>query len=349
MTVTKKQSKGHDREAKRSVYCDNCNEVRQTHTEIRSEVYNIRGKNIEIESEVRVCGVCNEAIYDEQLDSLNINNAFQVYREQNNIMSSEEIVELRRRYGLSQRGLATILGWGMATVGRYESGAIPSNSHHTMLLNLRNDIDFAHKLYNENKDKLKKLDLQRMHDRLEDEQKKSEERDTIALLSKKIKSDDDPVLHGYAEFDFNKLVGMVVYLTDKLDKVSKTKLMKLLFYSDFRNFRETGLSISGLTYRHLPYGPVPDHHYLILDALSEMEHVKLEPFADYEGEYLIPVGQPDLSSFDEDELEILDGVINDFKNMNATDISEYSHTEKAYTETEDKDYISYEFADSLRD
>lgn len=327
-------------------YCDNCEKMRETHLEIRNETYNVRGEYVEIESEVRVCQYCNEALYDEQLDSMNIEKAFNVYRKENNFMSMEEIVEVRKKYGLSQRGLATILGWGPATVSRYETGAIPSKSHHTMLINLKDDTDFARKIFNDNKDKLKKFDYQRMQSKLEDEEKNSEKQDTISLLSMKIDS-NDPILQGYTDFDFNKLVEMVVYLTSKLDKVSKTKLMKLLFYSDFRNFRETGLSISGMTYRHLPFGPVPDHHYLILDALSEMNHIKLEPFSDYEGEYLVPEHEPDFSFFDRDELEILNGVIDDFSNMNAAEISEYSHQEEAYTATKEKEYISYEYADSL--
>lgn len=328
-------------------YCEHCDDENHTHVEVREETLNVRGVSIQTNSEVRICKVCNQPVFDEYLDGLNIEKAFEIYREEHQLMSKEDIVEIRKKYGLSQRGLAILLGWGPATVARYETGAIPSNSHHMVLLNLRDNLDFVHKVFSENKDKLAKLDYQRMKLKLDDQNKLSSERDTIALLAKKMNEVEDLIYQGYADFDFNKLVEMVIYLTTQPGKVSKTKLMKLLFYSDFRNFSETGLSMSGMTYRHLPFGPVPDHHYLILDVLCELGHIRLEPFENFEGEYLVPEIESDISIFDEDEIIVLESVINDFRNMNAYQISEYSHREKAYTNTENKEYISYEYADSL--
>lgn len=39
------------------------------------------------------------------------------------------------------------------------------------------------------------------------------------------------------------------------------KLFKLLYYLDMLHFRETGRSVTGLTYKALPYGPVPTELY----------------------------------------------------------------------------------------
>lgn len=330
-------------------YCEYCNSKNDTRLELREESFNVRGVSIKINSEVRVCIVCNNPVFDEYLDGLNINKAFEVYRKEHQLMTKEEIVDIRKKYGLSQRGLATLLGWGPATVARYETGAIPSNSHHLVLMNLRDNIDFVNKVYSENKEKLAKLDYRRMKEKLNDQKALFNESDSVVLLAKKMNEVEDLVYQGYVNFNFNKMSEMVSYLTNKLDRVSKTKLMKLLFYSDFRNFKENGLSMSGMTYRHLPFGPVPDHHYLILNILSEMGHISLEPFENYEGEYVSSEQDLNTSEFDSDEVKILESVINDFKDMNASQISEYSHREKAYIETEDKEYISYEYADSLLD
>ena len=51
---------------------------------------------------------------------------------------------------------------------------------------------------------------------------------------------------------------MVLFFAHKSAGLLKTKLMKLLNYSDMIFYKENGLSISGLKYAHLPYGPVPD-------------------------------------------------------------------------------------------
>ena len=44
---------------------------------------------------------------------------------------------LRRRYGFSQRVFAAVLGIGVASVQRYEGGALPSESHAELLRQAR--------------------------------------------------------------------------------------------------------------------------------------------------------------------------------------------------------------------
>ena len=124
--------------------------------------------------------------------------------------------------------------------------------------------------------------------------------------------------------------------------------MKLLFYSDFKNYKEYGLSISGIVYQHLPYGPVPFHHWLMLDALTENKVIDLKPFDNYEGEYIEPLSDLDLSLFSPEELETLESVTDFFRDFSAVEISNYSHKEDAYINTEDRDFISYDFADTLK-
>lgn len=55
---------------------------------------------------------------------------------------------------------------------------------------------------------------------------------------------------------------MVLFFAHESSELLKTKLMKLLNYSDMIFYKENGISMSGLKYAHLPYGPVPEHFYL---------------------------------------------------------------------------------------
>lgn len=50
-----------------------------------------------------------------------------------NILTSNEIVDIRENYGLSQVDLAKLLGWGEATIARYESKAIQDEAYDNML------------------------------------------------------------------------------------------------------------------------------------------------------------------------------------------------------------------------
>ncbi len=60
-------------------------------------------------------------------------------------------------------------------------------------------------------------------------------------------------------------------------KITKTKLAKLLYLVDFSWFVETGRSMSGLSYRALPRGPVADQFFQMTDEMVESGQVAIEP------------------------------------------------------------------------
>ena len=49
-----------------------------------------------------------------------------------------------------------------------------------------------------------------------------------------------------------------------------------MFYADFNHYRKTGQSISGLQYRALNFGPVPDHYATIYDNTPELDKRLIE-------------------------------------------------------------------------
>ena len=63
----------------------------------------------------------------------NLLRARNAYRVKHGLLTSEEIVAIRKNYGLSQVELAKLLGWGEATISRYESKAIQDDAYDTML------------------------------------------------------------------------------------------------------------------------------------------------------------------------------------------------------------------------
>jgi putative zinc finger/helix-turn-helix YgiT family protein len=330
-------------------YCPNCRDEKIFKVKEIKEIYPVRGEEIEIEATVRYCEKCNELIFDEDLDTENINKAFEKYRLLNSYLSPVDIETIRNKYGLSQRGLAILLDWSPATIARYETGAIPSPSHHSILIMIRDNIEYVKELFERKYNQLGRLDKKRMEEKLHQIEDEIFERDIVNILIKKYQRFNDHINSGFSNFDFNKFSNIVLYFTKNISKVSKTKLMKLLFYSDFKNYKEYGLSVSGIVYQHLPYGPVPCHHWLMLDALTENEIIELKPFDNYEGEYIEPITDLDLSLFSTEELDTLERVTCFFKDFSAVDISNYSHEEDAYISTEDRDLISYDFADTLRD
>ncbi len=132
----------------------------------------------------------------------------------------------------------------------------------------------------------------------------------------------------------------------------KTKLNKLLFYSDFYGYKDQTKSITGLRYIHLPYGPVPDNFdfvyaQLLKENLLDKEEVVYPK--GLVGENYLSTREADLSIFNEDEIDILKSVKEKFKGFTSIEITDYSHKEKAYTDTRKGEAISYKYAEYFLD
>src|SRR4051794_23730985 len=57
--------------------------------------------------------------------------------------------------------------------------------------------------------------------------------------------------------DREKLLNAIIYFLGATKHCHTLKLFKLLNFSDFEHFRQTGRTMFGLDYRALPKGPVP--------------------------------------------------------------------------------------------
>ena len=62
----------------------------------------------------------------------------------------------------------------------------------------------------------------------------------------------------------------------KKNKVPKTKLAKLLYLADFGWYYEHLKSMSGMQYRKIQYGPVPDAYFRIIDDLYEQRKLDIQ-------------------------------------------------------------------------
>lgn len=120
-------------------------------------------------------------------------------------------------------------------------------------------------------------------------------------------------------------------MINRLGEVFFTKMNKLLFYADFLSYRQNGMSITGLSYKALEYGPVPERWDRVY---SQFDEVTQEPrcFKDKEGTVLISENAADTSIFTEAELKVLDEVCARFEDYSSAEISDIIHNEKAWLE-----------------
>ena len=332
-------------------FCPNCEEYTKATSRIEKEVYNVRGEPIEVEAEVAICQKCGTKIFDEERDSRNLEKAYSLYRDKHNLLPPDEIRTMREKYGLSQRALARLLGWGEITIHRYENGAIQDNAH-DKLLRLVEDPQNMQKFFKANRDKLPSYIAARLEKRIASFLQEDKEQAFQVSFERLVSHPYVDLTSGFKEYDLEKLKNMILYLVKRLGGVLKTKLNKLLWYCDFLLFKETSVSITGSQYIRLPYGQVPDNYERIIGTMQPELLDKDEiPFNTKDGiqmgEEFTALVEPDESIFSEKEIQVMDFVANTFRNDTSTSIMNKSHQETAYKKCKDGDIISYEYAKEL--
>lgn len=328
-------------------YCDKCGKEVETKIVTLKESYEVYGEMIEVDAQVLVCAECGEELYYEDLDKQTLLHVYNEYRKRHKLLSPNEIKEIREQYGLSQRSFAKLLNWGDKTIFRYENGSIQDKAHNSILLFLRNPENMKTYLM-ENEVTI-------------DEKKKNKILEKIKLLEKEIHKEtdnqifdlyfgDNPCIeNGFKRFDYKKVCAIVSYFANKNSELLKTKLMKLLNYSDMIFYKENGVSLSGLKYIHYPYGPVPQNFDMLLNKMTidHIIHVDVVYENGYEKHQVVPEENDTNDILTNEEIKILDKVYEKFKNYGSAEISEYSHKEKGYTSTELGQIISYGYAKDI--
>jgi len=150
-----------------------------------------------------------------------------------------------------------------------------------------------------------------------------------------------------------KLKQLILYISHETQNIKsfwKTVLNKLLYFSDFNYYEWTDTLITGVTYKKLPFWPVPENITLVLNEMIRdwLIAIKEETYHKYTQQKIIPLVEADLvflsdidrvskseSEFDDlpSSKEIIDNVLNKFKYHKATEISEWSHIDKPYKAT----------------
>jgi len=128
----------------------------------------------------------------------------------------------------------------------------------------------------------------------------------------------------------------------------ETVLYKLLYFCDFNHYQKAGRPITGLTYRRLQFGPVPQRNQFstVIEAmvqeqiLQRFEHTYFDkPQTRY-----VALRDPDASTLSTQERATIDAVVEHLGGMNAREIEEYVHHDLPWEATEHQGIIRYELA-----
>lgn len=292
-----------------------------------------------------VCIDTQEQFTTTEIDTLNLNQVYNQYRVKYGIPFPDEIQEIRNRYGLSAFKMSEILGFGANQYRLYENGEMPSEAIGKTLKSIMNPTVFAIYVHNA-ANQFDKKEFERINEKLERATEKAEEiQRRIGVFNSVGRSS----VTGYAPQSYKKLKNVILYFIEKLNGVFSTKMNKLLFYTDFSSYKMRGIGITGLSYKAIQYGPVPEHWNVVYGSIDDVFSEIVAFPSGNSGERLCSHSQPDMSVFSEEEVQILDIVFNKFKAASANDISVISHKENAWIKFKDTGCpIDYTEAFSLK-
>ena len=147
----------------------------------------------------------------------------------------------------------------------------------------------------------------------------------------------------YRRDKFAELVLLIASESTNDTKFGEVKLHKLLYFSDFRAYARWGESITGARYMRNRYGPTARVLGHVLDELEGEGRASIET-ADYYGHpqrRVVPKDAPRKGMFSGDEIDLVSSIIDEFRDVDATEISNVSHVAPGWQIARDREDIPY--------
>jgi uncharacterized phage-associated protein len=293
-----------------------------------TRTWNFRGERYQYVHTAWLCEDSGELFTNDKSDMASFVQVANQYREKYGIPYTDEIIAVRQRYGISAAKMSQILGFGINQYRLYEQGEVPNISNGRMIRSIMNPIVML-ELVESSKNSLTESEYDKIVrsirvfiDNAADD--KIERYEQLRIFSEPRSN-----ANGYAPLSLSRLKNVMLYILERCDDVWCTKMNKLLFYIDFVAYRECGMAITGLPYRAIDYGPVPDRWSRVYSEFADIKQ-ELQPIGEFVGNILKSTSKADIAQFNADELEIMSNVCQSLGEKSASELSRISHAEKAW-------------------
>lgn len=280
---------------------------------------------------------------------INLLAARDAYRIKHGLLASQEIIEIRQHYQLTQSELALLLGWGEVTVTRYETKLIQDSTYDQMLRMTRESPLFALQSLERNKSSFSDERYNRIRKHIESQLHIAglSYFKELEILAQYIPHMTPDVYNGFTKLSIDKLSTILNLIATLVPNLFKVKLMKMLWYVDAYHYKRYNHSITGLVYKHYPYGacPIAYNEIIQLPSLNVIEELRYD-----ESRFRItPSENYPVEDLEHDELETISLVTQYFKDFSARQIVHTMHEELAYQDTSEFELISFEHAMKLKE
>jgi putative zinc finger/helix-turn-helix YgiT family protein len=333
--------------------CPICDKVHEVEHRVDLQKMSIKGEEVESLVEYYRCPMNNvdgdDSWESDDMTDSNLLRARDAYRVKHNLLTSDAIKEIRKKYDLTQRELSNLLGLGNVTVSRYETTHIQDEIYDTALRKISILPSYAMEELTKHETLFSAERFKEIHTIIKafikDEGLTELKRQEIRQLY--IDYDVKCDANGFKLLDISKVADMIAYFANYVSKLYKVKLMKLLWYADAMFFKKYGESMSGLVYTHMPFGALPIGHNEIIYLQSVNVHEEeTERGTRY---HILPLDTPVNPVFSLEEHDVLSRVAMKFRDYGTIEIVNYMHEEDAYKNTKDGEVIRFSQSYSIVD
>ncbi|MFA5636624.1 MAG: type II TA system antitoxin MqsA family protein [Anaerovoracaceae bacterium] len=304
-----------------------------------------KDQEVTFTADYEYCPVTDEYLETEDMIRSNSLAMKDAYRRKVGLLTSEEIISIRQKYGVSQKDFSEILNWGGATIARYESHQVQSRVHDNVLRKLKEDPKWFLEMLKQAEGRISDRAYNKYYQLAKEQYSREQNKyliDSIKAIYTRYEGEEET---GGVALNLTKVVDMINYLATKVNNLHKVKLMKMLWYSDALHFKRYGKAISGLAYSALPMGAVPEGH----EQIMLLEGVSFDTtfYGDKIAYRFYPVPGFEIKELNQSEIDTMDQVISGLGNLNTEEIINKMHEEEAYQCTGSNCVIPFSLAAKL--
>lgn len=126
------------------------------------------------------------------------------------------------------------------------------------------------------------------------------------------------------------------------NRLTKTKLAKLAYLADFAWFYDHLKPMSGLAYRRIQQGPVPDQYFRVIDELYDSGAITIEKKKDGTVWMIGAVEKAPSNKLSKDETILIKKIAQKWQDKNVQEIVDFTHDQLPWKICRQGEFIPYE-------
>ncbi|HBR29084.1 MAG TPA: hypothetical protein DD734_04890 [Firmicutes bacterium] len=282
---------------KGKTFCEECRRDAEYSIETILLKGTLKGEKYEYIGKRAVCTECESEVYVADIEDENLKALYDAYRQKNDIIPLEHVLEITQKYNIGKRPLSLLLGWGEMTFSRYCDGDMPTKQYSDILQRIYDEPVYYKALLEENKGNLKSPQAY--------EKSKRKVRELL----------------GEENTRESKLDSIIQYLLYKCEDITPLALQKALYYVQGIYYAFEGRFLFSEDCEAWVHGPVYREVY---NRYSSYRFDPIEKIEDF-----------DESVFTTSEKAILDSVIKNFCCYSGKTLEKFTHLERPWLHTRD--------------